>query len=125
MRRRPPRSTRTDTLFPYTTLFRSDLPTLECETTIMSKRKQRIDSATAAVKVMQGATREIAPPAQVRISEEDWPFWHSVLAEFARREWTDPQLEMAELLARARDDLEREQDDWRARGSVMHRERGR
>src|SRR3546814_6377815 len=26
MRRRPPRSTRTDTLFPYTTLFRSDVP---------------------------------------------------------------------------------------------------
>src|SRR3546814_5314778 len=26
MRRRPPRSTRTDTLFPYTTLFRSDIP---------------------------------------------------------------------------------------------------
>src|SRR3546814_3671327 len=26
MRRRPPRSTRTDTLFPYTTLFRSDEP---------------------------------------------------------------------------------------------------
>src|SRR3546814_11294125 len=26
MRRRPPRSTRTDTLFPYTTLFRSILP---------------------------------------------------------------------------------------------------
>src|SRR3546814_5717731 len=25
MKRRPPRSTRTDTLFPYTTLFRSDL----------------------------------------------------------------------------------------------------
>src|SRR3546814_3151493 len=26
MRRRPPRSTRTDTLFPYTTLFRSLMP---------------------------------------------------------------------------------------------------
>src|SRR3546814_11754284 len=26
MIRRPPRATRTDTLFPYTTLFRSDLP---------------------------------------------------------------------------------------------------
>src|SRR3546814_14732858 len=26
MIRRPPRSTRTDTLFPYTTLFRSDFP---------------------------------------------------------------------------------------------------
>src|SRR3546814_2313222 len=32
MIRRPPRSTRTDTLFPYTTLFRSpqDLPQAEC-----------------------------------------------------------------------------------------------
>src|SRR3546814_1023770 len=28
MIRRPPRSTRTDTLFPYTTLFRSDRPRL-------------------------------------------------------------------------------------------------
>src|SRR3546814_3613889 len=29
MRRRPPRSTRTDTLFPYTTLFRSSAPQLQ------------------------------------------------------------------------------------------------
>src|SRR3546814_20893782 len=32
MRRRPPRSTRTDTLFPYTTLFRSDLLGFDPET---------------------------------------------------------------------------------------------
>src|SRR3546814_14252883 len=30
MRRRPPRSTRTDTLFPYTTLFRSGLAAGRC-----------------------------------------------------------------------------------------------
>src|SRR3546814_5591964 len=30
MIRRPPRSTRTDTLFPYTTLFRSPLSSLTC-----------------------------------------------------------------------------------------------
>src|SRR3546814_12828705 len=30
MIRRPPRSTRTDTLFPYTTLFRSDLAAHNC-----------------------------------------------------------------------------------------------
>src|SRR3546814_1137792 len=77
---------------------------------------QRIDSATAAVKVMQGATREIAPPAHVRMSEEDWPFWHSVIAEFARSEWTDHQLEMAAMLARAMADLEREQYELRAEG---------
>src|SRR3546814_5352524 len=32
MIRRPPRSTRTDTLFPYTTLFRSQLAVLEDDT---------------------------------------------------------------------------------------------
>src|SRR3546814_1180488 len=30
MRRRPPRSTRTDTLFPYTTLFRSSHSSVRC-----------------------------------------------------------------------------------------------
>src|SRR3546814_6332945 len=34
MIRRPPRSTRTDTLFPYTTLFRSALPAAGPQTTI-------------------------------------------------------------------------------------------
>src|SRR3546814_20913989 len=32
MIRRPPRSTRTDTLFPYTTLFRSRIPRPKCTT---------------------------------------------------------------------------------------------
>src|SRR3546814_5290983 len=36
MIRRPPRSTRTDTLFPYTTLFRSRSPDCRCSTTISS-----------------------------------------------------------------------------------------
>src|SRR3546814_10840830 len=44
MRRRPPRSTRTDTLFPYTTLFRSRRPTRRsprrCE------QEQSIDSGS-------------------------------------------------------------------------------
>src|SRR3546814_18950629 len=31
MRRRPPRSTRTDTLFPYTTLFRSEMLTVKSD----------------------------------------------------------------------------------------------
>src|SRR3546814_703629 len=91
----------------------------------MSKRKQRIDSATAAVKVMQGATREIAPPAHVRMSEEDWPFWHSVIAEFARSEWTDHQLEMAAMLARAMADQEREQYELRAEGRSEERRVGK
>src|SRR3546814_13648873 len=53
------------------------------------------------------------------MSEEDCPFWHSVIAEFARSEWSDHQLEMVAMLARAMADLEREQYELRAEGSVM------
>lgn len=90
----------------------------------MGNRRQRIDSATAAVKVMQSATRELAPPSHVRFGEEDWPFWHSVIAEFARSEWTEHQLELAAMLARAMADLEREQYELRREGSVLVNERG-
>ena len=89
----------------------------------MAKR-QPINSATAAVKVMQGAKREIAPPVHVRMADLDWPFWHSVIGEFARSEWTDHQLELAAMLARSMADLEREQFDLRAEGSVMVTEKG-
>src|SRR3546814_998566 len=39
MIRRPPRSTRTDTLFPYTTLFRSQLPVLALD--VVDDRRAR------------------------------------------------------------------------------------
>lgn len=88
------------------------------------RRKQRIDSAPAAVRVMAGALKEIAPPSHIRMQDADWPFWHSVIAEFARSEWTEHQLELAAMLARAMADLEREQYDLRDEGSVMRTDKG-
>src|SRR3546814_16512480 len=41
MLRRPPRSTRTDTLFPYTTLFRSDKAVIERAREIMLAVRQK------------------------------------------------------------------------------------
>src|SRR3546814_19801104 len=53
MMRRPPRSTRTDTLFPYTTLFRSDL-------------EARVSALVAGTGVTgTGATAPAAPALQV------------------------------------------------------------
>ena len=63
-------------------------------------RKQRIDTITGAVQVMASAVREIEPPAHVPLQEQDMPFWRSVIAEFARSEWSDHQLELAAMLAR-------------------------
>ena len=87
-------------------------------------RRQRIDSAAAAVGVVALASRDIVPPAHVPLQEEDRPFWASVIAEFARSEWTDHQLELAAMLARTMADLEREQVALRDEGSVVKTDKG-
>src|SRR3546814_19205816 len=43
MIQRPPRSTRTDTLFPYTTLFRSAFSTEDLDCDLCEVRRRRID----------------------------------------------------------------------------------
>src|SRR3546814_8719708 len=64
MIRRPPRSTRTDTLFPYTTLFRSTCH-LEMRMTIFNVRLSREDEAelAAAAKKSGRSKSEIARDA--------------------------------------------------------------
>src|SRR3546814_16255264 len=53
MLRRPPRSTRTDTLFPYTTLFRSTFSTFSLEIVQMLLRQQYAwAGATVALHVL-------------------------------------------------------------------------
>src|SRR3546814_13741152 len=60
MLRRPPRSTRTDTLFPYTTLFRSrSAPTLPSPSATTSKT---LPSAPAGTSCSSRATR--TPPSR-------------------------------------------------------------
>src|SRR3546814_8390471 len=55
MIRRPPRSTRTDTLFPYTTLFRSDQPViLNYLGYAQIERRQNIDEALALIQKASG-----------------------------------------------------------------------
>lgn len=90
----------------------------------MAGRRQRIDSASAAVKVMQGAVREIVPPSHIPLDECDWPFWHSVVAEFARSEWTEHQLELAAYLAKDMADAERNRRMVREEGEVLFTDEG-
>src|SRR3546814_14795869 len=65
MRRRPPRSTRTDTLFPYTTLFRSEEATRAAETGQASATS--LDEAIAALQARTKTTEAelLAASAQV------------------------------------------------------------
>lgn len=73
---------------------------------------------------MQGTAREISPPSHVPLDDMDWPYWHNVVAEFARAEWTEHQLELAAMLARTMANLEQEQRTLRAEGFIAVRENG-
>src|SRR3546814_14538408 len=86
MRRRPPRSTRTDTLFPYTTLFRSwsaGLPGLVDTARIDNAGIVRIaaagaqtqalivgDSNSGFVEVAEGGTLDVGRSEERRVGKE-------------------------------------------------------
>src|SRR3546814_8646207 len=64
MRRRPPRSTRTDTLFPYTTLFRSTPPNAPRKASA-NKGSRAVPTASAMIAASAATTA-----TTVRRSEE-------------------------------------------------------
>src|SRR5690554_6503188 len=87
-------------------------------------RKQRIDSRSEAVRVMSRAAADILPPSNAPLDKSDMPFFASVIAAFARSEWTAHHLELAAMLARTMADLEREQRLLREEGATALSERG-
>jgi hypothetical protein len=90
----------------------------------MTSRRPRIDSTANLHRIMAGANIEIAPPFHVPLADMDWPFWHSIVDEYARADWTPHQLEVAGILARAMAMLEREQRLLRDEGPVHKRSSG-
>src|SRR3546814_10594068 len=65
MRRRPPRSTRTDTLFPYTTLFRS--PLLVCDRQLHllpAKVREALDRVVDRDDLLVSQLREMLVPGE-------------------------------------------------------------
>lgn len=89
---------------------------------MVKARKARSDSVSEAVRA--ASAEQVVPPSNVPLESGDLPFFASVIAEFARSEWTAHQLELAAMLARTMADLEREQVALRAEGSVMQSDRG-
>lgn len=89
----------------------------------MTKRAA-VNSPSEAVRIMQGAAQELRPPSHVPMEDMDWPFWHNVVAEFARADWTEHQLELAAMLARTMANLEAEQRTLRQEGFIAKRENG-
>lgn len=89
----------------------------------MAKRHP-ITSPSEAVRIVQAVGIPIMPPGHMILDECDYPHWRNVVAEFARAEWTDHQLELAAMLARTMADLAREQVSLRIEGYISVRENG-
>src|SRR3546814_3679222 len=72
MIRRPPRSTRTDTLFPYTTLFRSDRPNDTSDLVMVD------EEMVEAVQVFLDTIRRDYKPGEVLVVEQrfDLSSWY-------------------------------------------------
>src|SRR3546814_5390077 len=69
MIRRPPRSTRTDTLFPYTTLFRSLAPGLDA---LIGLRLLQALGGCAGVVIARAMVRDLfAPQEAARVRSEE------------------------------------------------------
>jgi hypothetical protein len=79
-----------------------------------NNRRPRIDSTAARARVISQSAVPVSPPSNVPLDKEDMPFFASVIAEYARSEWSEHELELAAILARKMCDVEREQRLLRA-----------
>src|SRR3546814_11139604 len=67
MIRRPPRSTRTDTLFPYTTLFRSDQQMQACTRAFDGSEVARVVTEHFLVPVFENLQQQLALGREVLV----------------------------------------------------------
>ena len=82
--------------------------------------RKRTDSKENAAQIMAKS----AVPITVTLSETDIPFYHNVIGEFARSQWTENALEIAAMMARTMHDLDAEQQALREEGYIAVRENG-
>src|SRR3546814_14886281 len=102
MIRRPPRSTRTDTLFPYTTLFRSNRGRGSCGAGVpIGTASQGCGKPRHEVR---RESRVGSVAAQAQVSEEDRlrAGWYALLAQLMSREPGDRLLEIGRASWRER-----------------------
>lgn len=86
--------------------------------------RERTYSKENAAQIMAKSAVPITVPSNVTLSETDIPFYHNVIGEFARSQWTENALEIAAMMARTLHDLDAEQQELREEGYIAVRENG-
>lgn len=84
----------------------------------------KVTTIAGQTEVIKAYFMDITLPPHIDLDKEDMVFFNNVIAEFAKAEWTDHQLEIAAMLARVMADLDREQRALRKEGYIAVRENG-
>ena len=87
-------------------------------------KSKQTNSKESAVEIMKAAAQPVHPPSNIPLDKSDLPFFVNVIAEFARAQWTDHAREVAAMLARTMNDLNREQQELRLEGFISVRANG-
>ncbi len=87
-------------------------------------RKKRTDSISESVKVAQASFTNIEPPEHIELEEKYRIYFDNVIAEFAKSEWTNHQLEIVCVLARTICDLNEQQKSLNKEGYITERQNG-
>ena len=85
-------------------------------------RKKRSDSIAEAVRY--ATAKDVVPPVNVPMDDEDMTFFASVIEEFPRADWTAHQLELAAMLAKKMRSLRDNIEELRSEGEVVVTEKG-
>lgn len=71
------------------------------------RAKLRSDTISGEVSLMKSVfSGMILPPPHISITQEEMPFWASIMSARAKDSWTAPDLELAGVLARAKYKIE-------------------
>src|SRR3546814_6476238 len=120
MLRRPPRSTRTDTLFPYTTLFRSADLQLSALLAEQKARDAAHDAQIAQLKDAQAAlTAQFREVGQAMLGEAQKAFLERAEARFKQSEESAGQ-NLKALLSPVHERLEKYEDRKSTRLNSSH-----
>lgn len=87
-------------------------------------RKQRIDTLTEEIRVAQGASKNIEPPENIFLEDEEMIFFERIINEKAKADWTPHMIDMASFLARAMHSLNRNSKKLSLEGDLIKDAKG-
>jgi hypothetical protein len=87
-------------------------------------KRKRMDSASEQSRIMAGASRNITPPDNIDLTEEELVFFKRIIAEMAKAEWTEHQIDLVAFMARSMHSLNINQRKLRDEGGVIKGKNG-